>query len=279
MTSQSMSMPGNPPSFALIPFAAPALGRLVGTPWAMSYDAGTETLPGTIAPDAHVEFVFQLGAPCAIQLDGAPGQAMPAASVYAQRHGALRLARRGANAILAFRATPAVATAILRRPLDEYWDRPVCLSELIGAEAHRLLDRLAAVPVTAGVAVLESWLVARLADWGAEQDRQLQIQRALLWRSGGVPVAALADAFGMSDRTLRRLCARQAGLSPKQLSMSGRILRACADLVDRPSLPLAEIALRAGFGDQPAFTNAFRHYVGMTPARLRAEPIVYCERP
>lgn len=82
----------------------------------------------------------------------------------------------------------------------------------------------------------------------------------------------------MSERTLRRQFERHAGLSPKQLAMSGRILRACAALSDRGEVPIAHIALDVGFGDQAAFTNAFRHYVGTTPAALRSEPLVYCER-
>jgi AraC family transcriptional regulator of adaptative response / DNA-3-methyladenine glycosylase II len=96
---------------------------------------------------------------------------------------------------------------------------------------------------------------------------------------GSEPVTALSDEVGITDRTLRRHFARHAALSPKQLSMSGRILRACAELSDRRNEPIVEVALRAGFGDQSAFSNAFRRYVGMTPAELRQEPIVFCERP
>lgn len=267
------------PAFAALAFAHARLGALASAPWAMSYSGATEALPGLIAPDAHVEFVFQVGAPCGVRANGEPSGPLPPATLYAQRHGTLALEPRGANAMIAFRTTPAVATFIIGRPLDGCWDRPVDLAELIGPEAGRLVARLAGTPAEARPALLEAWLVARLSDWDADHDRGLGLQRALLWRSGDQPIGALAEAFGLTDRTLRRMCARGAGLSPKQLSMSGRILRACADLVDRPGLPLAEIALRVGFGDQSAFTNAFRHYVGTTPGRLRAEPIVYCERP
>lgn len=267
------------PNFAALAFGHARLAALASAPWTMSYAGAVEALPGLIAPDAHVEFVFQTGAPCGIRAGHASSDGLPPAMLYAQRHGTLALEPRGANAMIAFRATPAVATFILGRPLDDCWDRPVDLADMIGPAADRLLTRLAEAPAAARPALLEAWLLARLSDWDADQERVLDLQRALLWRSGERPVGALAEAYGLTERTLRRLCARNAGLSPKQLSMSGRILRACADLVDRPSLPLAEIALRTGFGDQAAFTNAFRHYVGTTPGRLRAEPIVYCERP
>lgn len=266
--------------FADLTFAAPALRGLVGSPWRMAYGASLDMMAGVIAPDAHVEFVFQTGAPCATRLAQlASSRASPRAMVYAQRHGALTLMPTGANVIVAFRTTPAVASVILGRPLADCWDRPIDLADLIGAEADRLLDRLADLPAASQCAVLESWLISRLGGWEAEHERNLRLQRLLLWRSGGESLAALADHAGVTVRTLRRHFARHAGLSPKQLSMSGRILRACSYLSDRRDIPIAQVALKVGFGDQAAFTNAFRHYVGMTPANLRAEPVVFCERP
>jgi AraC-like DNA-binding protein len=246
----------------------------------MCYGECVDQLPGVIAPDAHVEFVFQTGSPCAV-LGGARTTLRPSpkAMMYAQRHGTLTLLPTGANVILAFRMTPAVASVILGQPLSDCWDRPVDLADLIGQEAYRLLDRIAESAFHAQSGLIEAWLISRLGAWAPENDRNLRLQRALLWRFGEESISRLAETAGVTVRTLRRHFAKHAGLSPKQLSMSGRVLRACADLSDRRDIPIAEVALRVGFNDQAAFTNAFHHYVGMTPGRLRAEPIVHCERP
>ena len=265
-------------AFADLRFEAPLLRTLVRSGWRARYPSSLERMPGVIAPDAHVEFVFQTGSPCATLAAGTETPSPPA-MIFAQRHGALRLIPKGANAIVAFRVLPAVATAILGRPPDDCWDQPVALSDLVGPEADRLLARLASTPANAQAALLESWLVDRLSGWDTEQARNLRLQHALLWRSGGESVSALADRVGVTARTLRRHFTRHAGLSPKQMSLSGRVLRACAFLSDRPDTGIAEVALKVGFGDQAALTNAFRHYVGMTPGQLRAEPLVYCERP
>jgi AraC-like DNA-binding protein len=265
-------------AFADLRFEAPALRTLVRSAWSASYPSTLESMPGVIAPDAHVEFVFQTGSPCATQASGTATPSPPA-MVFAQRHGTLRLKPTGANAIIAFRALPAVASAILGRPLGDCWDRPVALSDLIGRDADRLLDRLAAAPASTQAALLEAWLIGRLSGWEGEHARNLRLQYGLLWRSGGESVSALADRVGVTARTLRRHFMKHAGLSPKQMSLSGRILRACALLSDRRETKLAELALKVGFGDQAAFTNAFRHFVGMTPGQLRAEPLVFCERP
>ena len=265
-------------AFADLRFESPALRTLVRSAWSASYPSSLERMPGVIAPDAHVEFVFQTGSPCAT-LASEIETPSPRAMIFAQRHGTLRLVPGGSNGIVAFRALPALASAILGRPLVDCWDRPVALSDLIGPEADRLLERLATSPASEQAALLEAWLVARLSGWEAEHARNLRLQQALLWRSGCESVSALADQTGVTPRTLRRHFAKHAGLSPKQMSLSGRVLRACAWLSDRRETGIAEVALKVGFGDQAAFTNAFRHYVGMTPGQLRAEPLVYCERP
>lgn len=264
--------------FAMLEFERPSLRRLVRSPWTMSYGDG-DPLPGVIVPDAHVEFVLQTGAPAATMIAGEQrARPTPRAMIYAQRHGALRLQSTGANEMVAFRTTPAVATIILRHSLEGCWDRAIDLADLIGAEAHTLLDRIATARPGARASVLESWLVERLADWGSQEDLQHQLQHALLWQACGETVATLADDLGLTERTLRRRLATYAGISPKQLSMSGRILRACACLRDRPGIRIAEVALMAGFADQSAFTNALRTYLHMTPGELRAEPIVFLER-
>ena len=197
--------------------------------------------------------------------------------VYALRHGAVQLRPTGDNAMVALRLAPAVAFLVLRTNLAKCWDRPVALSEVIGAEADDLLDAIAATPLADAGGLLETWLLGRLSDWSSEHDRQVRLQAALLWDVTGETVSALADDLGFTARTLRRHCEAHAGLSPKQLVMSGRMLRAC-DLLKRPGdLPLVDVAGRLGFSDQSAFSNAFRHYLGITPRGLRAEPLVFYE--
>ena len=266
-------------AFADLTFQSADLRRLIRSGWIASWPESLESLPGTIVPDAHVEFVFQTGAPCATRAPAGTDTASPPAMIFAQRHGALRLVPTGANTILAFRTLPAVAAAIVGRPLSDCWDRPIALSDLIGPEADLLLETLGEAPAGARRAIVETWLIGRLSGWGVENARNFALQNRLLWRSRGESLSGLADDLGVTDRTLRRHFARHAGLSPKQLSLSGRVLRACAALTDRRDLSIAEVALELGFSDQAALANAFRHYVGMSPGRLRAEPIVFCERP
>lgn len=235
-------------------------------------------LPGIIAPDAHVEIVFQTGAPCNVVAADRETPSPPA-MVHALRHGALQLRPTGDNSMVALRLPPVVASFVLKSGLASCWDRPVALDDLIGRAAGDLLDAIANKPLQVAGPLLEAWLLARLGDWSADHARQLRLQSALLWEFTGETVSTLADELGFTERTLRRYCQTHAGLSPKQLAMSGRMLRACDLLRTFPTLPIADVAGRLGFNDQSAFTNAFGHYLGMTPTQLRAEPIVHYEAP
>lgn len=259
-------------------FDSPALRGLVCAAWGQAYHASADLLPGLIAPDAHIEIVFQVGAPCRIASGDVETPSL-AAMVYGLRHGAQRLRAVGDNRMTALRLKPAVASWVLRADLADCWDRPVALADLIGREADDLLDAIASRGLEDSGGVLEAWLLSRLGGWGADQHRQVNLQSRLLWEVGERSTAELAEDLGVTARTLRRQCRTHAGLSPKQLIMSGRILRAC-DLLRRPDrVPLVEVAGRLGFNDQAAFTNAFRRYLGLTPTALRAEPLVFYETP
>lgn len=264
------------PRFVDFAFETPALRGLVRAAWGQAYADATECLPGLIAPDAHVEIVFQVGAPCAI-VTGEQETPAPRAMLYALRHGAQRLRPTGENRMVALRLAPAVASRVLRAGLGDCWDRPVPLDALIGAEADDLLDAIAGASLEGSGAVLEAWLLSRLSDWSLDHARQVALQSVLLWDVAGQPIADLADDLGVTARTLRRHCETHAGLSPKQLVMSGRMLRACDLLRRSDAQPLVDVADQLGFNDQSAFTNAFRRYLGLTPTELRAEPLVFYE--
>ncbi len=263
-------------AFHVYAFANPAFQPLVRSAWGQSHGAAAADLPGLIAPDAQVEIVFQLGAPCDLAVDGRTLRS-PAAMVYGLRHGLVRLQPTGPGRMVALRLTAPVASVLLGSSIDACWDRPVPLDTFIGREADQLLDALFEALLEDAGGLLEAWLTRGLVDWGSDHDRQLALHAALFGGSPSRSISALADDLGLTVRTLRRRCATYIGLSPKQMAMSGRMLRACGLL--RGKLPLAEVADMLGFSDQLALTNTSRHYFGMTPGRLRAEPLVFHETP
>lgn len=246
--------------------------------WGLEADGRQEALPGLIAPDGHVEFVFHASSPWRMKSVLAPGWVLqPAAFVYAQRRGCLQFDQTAQGSFVAFRVSPVVAAVILRRPLTDLWDRVIALEDLIGSEAHGIAEQLAESDTPARFRLLQSWIEKRLSDWGSDQ-RQLQnLFETVFWRIPARTLAELSATLGPSVRSMRRWFAASAGLSPKEIQLGGRTLLACALLREHPEVGVASVAQDTGFHDHAAFTHAFTERVGLTPSRFRAEPNVYYE--
>lgn len=84
------------------------------------------------------------------------------------------------------------------------------------------------------------------------------------------PVARLARSAGVSVRRLEGLFRAELGMGPGAYQRELR-LQAARRLVTDTRHPLGEVALRAGFASQAAFSRAFRARYGQSPSRLRRE--------
>lgn len=85
-------------------------------------------------------------------------------------------------------------------------------------------------------------------------------------------VEALADRLGVTSRHLRRLFTKHLGASPLAVAHTQR-LHFAKRLIDQTSLPMAEIAVAAGFGSTRRFNDAFRNTYGRTPRELRRRDV------
>lgn len=79
----------------------------------------------------------------------------------------------------------------------------------------------------------------------------------------------LARAAGLSPFHFAKLFRQSIGSSPHQYVLQQRLEQA-RELLRNPKISLSEISLRTGFADQSHFTNVFRRFNGITPARFRA---------
>jgi len=81
-------------------------------------------------------------------------------------------------------------------------------------------------------------------------------------------VERLAARLGVTGRHLRRLFARHWGASPAAVARTARVQRA-KRLLDMTHLPIAEIALLAGFGSVRRFNAAFSAAYRRQPSEMR----------
>ncbi len=84
----------------------------------------------------------------------------------------------------------------------------------------------------------------------------------------GAGVEALAARLGVGGRQLRRLFQRHLGASPVAVAQTRRVLFA-KQLLHDTRLPMAEVALAAGFGSVRRFNETFRSLFRRPPSALR----------
>ncbi len=82
------------------------------------------------------------------------------------------------------------------------------------------------------------------------------------------PVAVMAERLGISDRHLNRLFLEALGATPKSLARTRRVQLA-KRLIDSSTLPLSEVAMRAGFGSIRRFNDEMKAAYSRSPRDLR----------
>jgi AraC family transcriptional regulator, regulatory protein of adaptative response / DNA-3-methyladenine glycosylase II len=110
---------------------------------------------------------------------------------------------------------------------------------------------------------------ARVPEWSI---RSATVVRGLRLIDAGevdrIGVAGLAARLGLSSRHLDRLFLDELGAAPKSLAMARR--RALAKrLIDDSDLPLADVALQAGYGSLRRFNDDLQRYYQSAPRELR----------
>ena len=81
-------------------------------------------------------------------------------------------------------------------------------------------------------------------------------------------VEAVAERLGVGARQLRRLFDRHLGASPIAVAQTRRVLLA-KQLIHETRLPMAEVALAAGFSSVRRFNETFQQLFGRPPSALR----------
>src|SRR5690606_38658269 len=149
--------------------------------------------------------------------------------------------------------------------------RPVCPARTPKRENMRFVISAAAAE-EAGFRACLRCRPETAPDLGAWRGTSNTVSRALsLIEAGaldGADVEALANRLGVGERQLRRLFRRHLGASPVAVAQTRRVLLA-KQLIQETRLPMAEIALAAGFGSIRRFNETFQQLFRRPPSALR----------
>lgn len=166
---------------------------------------------------------------------------------------------------------PGAARALFGVSAQALQGAHVPLEALWGSESRRLHEALhEATGAEAQMALLERALLSRLRDDACARTLHPAVAM-LLARIGQEPaMARLPDVRGISQRHLIACFRDATGLSPKRYARVRRFQGLVAMLEAQPARPLVELALAAGYSDQPHCNREFRALTGTTPQAWRS---------
>jgi AraC-like DNA-binding protein len=217
-------------------------------PGAVLWSVSAAAAGGSVLPDGCMDLIWSDGR---LLVAGPDTRVHTSAPVSAGRP------------VLGLRLPPGAAPVLLGAPADALRDERLELADLWGARAARpWLD----VVAEGGAPALEHRVAARLRERGGIPREAAVVARLV---AAGHDAAEVADRLGVTTRTLHRRALAAFGYGPRTL---GRVLRLqrVLPLLDA-GLPLAEVAQRAGYADQPHLSREVRALAGRSPAQLAAD--------
>ncbi|HYZ15591.1 MAG TPA: helix-turn-helix transcriptional regulator [Candidatus Acidoferrum sp.] len=224
-----------------------------------------------VFPDGTLELIVQLDQP------HRPGDVPNASPFPAICMGGIRLnsevveAPPGRCRVLGVRLTPPGAFAAFGTALHEFTAITVDLRDLVGTAADELGELCSRAGSAEGcVRVAARWVSERVVRASGADRGIVAALRAIDRTNGMLRIAELADACGFARHRFTATFRDQVGTTPKRYARIARF-RHAQRLLLAGTAPLGEIALAAGYYDQPHLTAEFREHAGLTPsAYLRA---------
>ena len=163
---------------------------------------------------------------------------------------------------------PTACPLLLGAPADELAGRHWALEDFWGAAAARVRQQLLdGGRLERQLDLFEALLAARVPRVHALHPA---VALALERFTAGEPVGEVVRASGRSHRAFIALFRRAMGLSPKVYCRLQRFQRVMGRLALDPAAPWSDVALDAGYSDQPHFGREFRELAGVTPGEYRA---------
>jgi AraC-like DNA-binding protein len=244
----------------------PHLAGLVDQIW---YSEGTTTFAGErIFPNGKVEIAVVLSEPYRL-VEGAGPRLLTATVSGLQSH-PLVIEGPSRHRVLGIRLRAAGAYAVLARPMAELSDLTVELCDVLGREARELADRCHdARSPEACLGIAAAWVSARVARTRGVDPAIAAVAAEIERARGDVSIAWLRERTGVSRARFAATFREQIGLAPKLYARIARFHRVLATL-QQGGGTLADVALDAGYYDQPHMNADFRELAGVSPSEFIA---------
>jgi AraC-like DNA-binding protein len=173
----------------------------------------------------------------------------------------------GAGQVVGMRFRSGGLRPFLNGPAAALTDRIVPIHVVTGIEDEVAKERvLGAGNHQAIVQATEALLEVRLPQYDPAVDLVCAAVALVRQEDGPMHAEALADAMGVSLRTLQRLFRDYVGVSPKWVIRRYRLQEAATRLAQGLDQPLADLAASLGYFDQAHLAREFTQLFGCPPS-------------
>jgi AraC-like DNA-binding protein len=221
-------------------------------------------------PTLEVPVIISFGAPIRVFRAGGADSWTDLGSFAAGAHDSFVFVETAASAGIQIDFTLLGIHLFLGRPLSDLRNHCVSLEDLLGTSVDSLTSELQeAADWDTRFDIVDREIARRLDAACAPANEVLWTWRRIVQSGGRLPVGALADEIGWSQKHLITRFTEHIGLTPKVTSRVVRFGRALDALKAAASRPrLGDIALDAGYYDQAHFDRDVRAFAGVTPTEL-----------
>lgn len=176
---------------------------------------------------------------------------------------------QGRTGVMVVVLRPAGASALLKIPGNELTDLQIDAGCVFKNEVSYLNERIKeCISLNQKFLVIENYIKAKLYKDNYPIDPRVNEGTKLISNCrGNIKIEHLAYHINLSVRQMERLFNQSIGLSPKEFATILRLQNILSLKQKNNGLTQAELALSAGYSDQPHFINEFRSLTGYTPKR------------
>jgi AraC-like DNA-binding protein len=222
-----------------------------------------------VLPTGQLQLIVHLGQRYGVVRDGVVEPCGALVMSGQQTRPLVIQAPDGLSTVVGIELTPEGAYRLLRRPLHDLAGCDVELGDLVGAAAVELMDRCdGATGAHACLSVAAAWIAERAAHAPPVDPAIAWLAARIRRQRGQVVIGTLREAAGLSAARLAAGFREQIGVTAKTYARIHRFRHAAARL--RAGASPLDVALDAGYYDQPHLTAEFRELSGLTPAAFAA---------
>ena len=220
----------------------------------------------TIVPDGCMEMIFHYGDLYRQYNENGNSILQPKCFVIGQLTRPLEIEPTGETGIFSIRFHPYGFLPFTTIPIKEIENTAVSLDKLFGKDGQKIEQKiLNANSTTEKIKLIETFLLARLADTGTVDRIVKSTVETILTANGQLSIAKLSKQTNINRRQLERKFSSTIGLSPKQLSKTIRLQATLKMLLNKKITSLTALAYENEYYDQSHFIKDFKELTGFTP--------------